>query len=335
MQRRLALLLLAAACLPLSACAVLTAAGAPPAAAAVATIPVGRAPVLLAMAPDGSRVVAASSDRLAAIDTATNRIVASFPGEPNPSSLAFSADGRRLYVTYLFTDRLSVLDPATGAVLERVDLVAGQRPGGWSGVAVSPDRSLALAANRERSTLAIVDLTGRDARAVSPDLRPRDVAISADGRTAYIAGCPKICSEGEIQVFDTGTQRFTGSITVGNNPYRIVLGPDGRTAYTANLGGATVSIVDLPSRRTVATVPTVPAPTGLALSADGSRLFVTSNAVGDVAALDAGSGRELGRVSAGRKARDIVLSPDGRRAWVSTGDTVVVLDTASLTGAQG
>lgn len=325
-------LLLAAACLVLPGCSVLSSGGAPAAADALATIPVGRGPVLLAMAPDGSRVIAASSDRLAAIDTATHEIVASFPGEPNPSSLAFSADGRRLYVTYLFTDRLSVLDPTTGAVLERVALVAGQRPGGWAGLAVSPDRSLAIAANRERSRIAIVDLTGRDSRSVSPDLRPRDVAISADGSTAYIAGCPKICSEGAIQVFDTGTQRFTGSITVGNNPFRIVLGPDGRSAWTANLGGATVSVVDLASRRTIATVPTVPAPTGLALTADGRRLFVASNAVGDVAALDAGSGRELGRVSAGRKARDIVVAPDGRRAWVSTGDSVVVLDTASLTG---
>jgi DNA-binding beta-propeller fold protein YncE len=324
--------LLLAACLLLPACSALTGVGAPADAVALATIPIGRGPILLAMSPDGTRVIAATNERLAAIDTATNRIVASFAGEPNPSAVAFSADGRRLFVTHLFTDRLTVLDPATGAVLERVNLVSSQRPGGWAGIAVSPDRNLALVTNRERSSLGIVDLVGRDSRAVSPDVRPRDVAISADGGTAYIAGCPKICSEGAVRIFDTGTRRFTGRITVGNNPLRIVLGPDGRSAYTANLGGATVSVVDLPSSRTVATVPTVPSPTGLALSGDGNWLFVTSNAVGDIAAIDTRTGREQGRVSAGRKAREIVLSPDGRRAWVSTINDVIVLDTATLTG---
>ena len=81
--------------------------------AVVATVPVGSAPTLLAVAPDGQHVYAASNASLSAIDTATNAVVANVPVNPNSTGIAVSPDGSKVYVTSLFSINMSWIGGAS------------------------------------------------------------------------------------------------------------------------------------------------------------------------------------------------------------------------------
>ena len=331
---RHSLLMLTSALPLLAACGALTQslAGAPtaPLAQPLATIPVGDGPTLLAMAPDGSRVYAASGSGLSVIATATNTLVGSVRTGPQPTGLAVTPDGQRVFVTNLFATRLTVVDTAAMTALSPIDLFVDRFVGGFGRIGIAPHGTTAYVCNADNLVLAIVDVTNPDPYSLMTDIRPYDIALSRDGRTAYVAGCYNFCTTGSVEVLDTVSRRITGTITVGPRPYRIAVTADGRRAYTTNLGGPTVSVIDLGSQSVVATVPVPLEPTGLAVSRDGSSVYVTSQTSGNVVAIDAATNSVRGSLHVGRMVREVVVTPDGRRVYVSTDRAVVVLDANAL-----
>ena len=77
---------------------------------------------------------------------------------------------------------------------------------------------------------------------------PCEVAITPDGRTAYVA------NEGSESVSVINTQTGeTGRLTdqVGNDPETIAVAPDGKTAYVVNYGSESVSVIDTQAGKSV------------------------------------------------------------------------------------
>jgi YVTN family beta-propeller protein len=301
--------------------------------ALIATIPVGEGPIFLAVAPSGESVYAAAKGKLLEIDTATNDVLVILNLGPQPSGMGVSPDGRAVYVNQLFGAGMTAIDATSFVELAPVPLGAGRIRGGWARIAVSADGNEGYVTNRDKEALGVADLRLREFRTVWVDIRPRDVALSPDGRYAYVCGCKGFCSGGSVRVYDRQAQRFTQTLPTGTNPYRIALGPQGRRAYTANLGSPSISVIDLESGRLEATVPVPNGPTGLFVSGDGAWVYASSNVTGEVVVIDTANYAVRSRVRVGDRAREIVLTPDGGRAYVSTRNTVVVLDTAALTGA--
>src|SRR5256885_2255641 len=86
----------------------------------VATIPVGLAPLGVAITPDGTRAyVANGSNIVSVIDTATNTVVATIPVgvEAGPVGVAITPDGTRAYVANILSNTVSVIDTATNTVV--------------------------------------------------------------------------------------------------------------------------------------------------------------------------------------------------------------------------
>ena len=109
------------------------------------------------------------------------------PGEAGaprfkPLNLAWSPDGKRLYVALHLADRVRVFDPS-GAVIG--DVTTGRRP---AQLAASPDGSTLVVANRADGTLSVIDTRGLVERA-RVDLgaeHPHGVALDGDGATAFV-----------------------------------------------------------------------------------------------------------------------------------------------------
>jgi len=297
--------------------------------AVVATVPVGSAPTLLTVAPDGQHVYAASSGSLSAIDTATNAVAATLPVNPNSTGIAVSPDGSKVYVTSLFSINMSVLDTATNTLAPPIQLFLQRLRGGFGWMALSPDGGTAYITNQANNGLAVVSLPSGQGTTLMPDVRPNDVAITPDGRTVYIAGCKPICTPGFIQMLDTAAQRFTREFQVGSYPYRIKLAPNGLRAYTANLSGATVSVIDLTANAVTATVSVPVQPTGLAVSPDSRTVYVVSQTGGTLTVIDAATNQARSSLPIAL-ARDVVVTPDGRRVYVSSERDVVVLNASAL-----
>jgi YVTN family beta-propeller protein len=288
---------------------------------------------MLVAAPDGRRVYAASLERLAAIDTATNSVVGSLGIGAYPAGLSLSPDARTAYVTELFSIKLDLVDTTTMTARPSRSLFAQNRLGGYGRIAISPDGDSAWVTNGANAVITVVDLGGTQASDVPMDITPADAVFSPDGTTVYVCGCKNFCATGTVEALHAGTQRTTATYTVGPSPYRILLDHTGTRAYTNNLTDGTVSIIDLAAPGAVTTLPVGPEPTGLALSPDGRTLYATSVHTGVVTAIDTTTRTVRNRVSLGGATREIVITPDGGRAYVSTMDSVLVIDTATLRGS--
>src|SRR5215471_6855192 len=78
----------------------------------LATIPVGTPPTLLAITPDGSRVVAQSSGQLSIINASTNTVAGTAKIPPYPTGIAVTPDGQRALMDTVSSARLTVADLA-------------------------------------------------------------------------------------------------------------------------------------------------------------------------------------------------------------------------------
>lgn len=210
-------------------------------AGAVAAATVGE-PVLVGRQADGS-VVTAAAQRL----TPAGRLI-ELSGRPQ--AVALSPDGRTAVV----------LAASTGAALQVVDLDTGTRlqsytgAGGSShaGLAYTPDGltllsslssgSLAFTAVAADGTLGPTttmsipapSLRERGTRqAVDPSQNPLPggIAVSADGRTAYVA----LSRSNALGVVDLASRTLTAAVPVGNAPHAVVLAAG--KAYVSDEGG--------------------------------------------------------------------------------------------------
>jgi YVTN family beta-propeller protein len=301
--------------------------------AVLATIPVGAPPTLLAVAPDGSRVYAASNGTLTVIDTATNAVTATVGVTPNSTGVAVAPDGSKVYVPSLFSINLAVLDTASNALAPPITLPLQRQRGGYGWMALTADGRTAYVANASNTALAVVPLPQGGGELLTPDVRPVDVAVTRDGATVYLAGCKPICTPGFVKVLDAATKRFTAEIQTGGNPYRVKLSADGGRLYTTNLSGPSVSVIDPVGRAVIATVAVAVQPTGLAISPDGRTIWVSSQTGGALTAIDAASNQVRATLPI-PQARDVAVTPDGRRVYVSSAGAVVAIDAAAI-GAPG
>jgi YVTN family beta-propeller protein len=302
-----------------------------PTAGALASIPVGRGPTLLAMSPDGATVYAASVGKLFAINTASNTVAATADIDPYTTGLAVTPDGGTVLSIAMQSATLSLRPAAALGSGRTISLPLNLYPGGYGSIAVTADGGTAWLVN-EALWLAIVDLGTGNARRNTLDMRPRDLALARDGRTVYVAGCKDYCTTGTVELIDVASGNPRSAVAVGPAPYRVALSPDERRLYTTNLAGPSLSIVDLSGATPTATLPVGTEPTGLAVSPDGARVYVVAKQGNSLTVARGDGSAVLATVPLAGMPRDVVLSPDGQRAYVSTSgpDAVVVLDTQRL-----
>ncbi len=124
-----------------------------------------------------------------------------------------------------------------------------------------------------------------------------------------------------VHVFDGGKRRILHSIPItGKQPHMLVVSEDETTAWTADSGSGTVSIVSLTEKKQVGQIQAGGVPMGLALSKDEKRLFL--------------AGRSDNKVTEIIRTRKIVRQLDvpgqPARLLLTRGDTFLL---ASLIGS--
>jgi YVTN family beta-propeller protein len=118
-------------------------------------------------------------------------------------------------------------------------------------------------------------------------------------------------------------------IPVGKGDEGFDVSPDSRELWTANAQDGTLSIVDLSTRKVIATVDAkVFGANRLKFTPDGKLVFISALGGGDLVIYDAASRKEFKRVHIGRGAAGILMDPVGGRAFIAcTPDNyIAVLD---------
>jgi len=303
-----------------------------------ATIAVAPAPRSLAFSPDGRKLYVANQGSLTLLSTLTNQVLVPNANLPNTApavagGLVASPDGRRVYVT-VGAAGIASLDAALLQELSGESITSfAAGPATQSSVqalAISPDGSvLYVADNLAGGVVRLVTLATRTFVSSAPfgsELIPVAVAPSPDGTRLYVAVVdPTAATADFIAVLDARSGVPTAqSIDMGAGaaPTGIAFSPDGKTAYVANRGVGTLSVIDAANDSISASVSGFTAPTAVALSPDGARVFVTNSGNHTVSILEAANpGNPPATVSTVAAAMSalagIAISPDGTHAYVS------------------
>ena len=157
--------------------------------------------------------------------------------------------------------------------------------------------------------------------------RPRGLALSADGKQAYLCAS----DANRIEVLDLAALSVAGTLPSGKDPENFALSPDGKTLYIANEDDNLVTVVDVPTAKVTAEIPTGVEPEGMAVSPDGKIVVNTSETTSMAHFIDAEAKKAVANVLVGSRPRFAAFTGDGKQVWVSSevGGTVAVIDAAT------
>jgi YVTN family beta-propeller protein len=257
-----------------------------------------------------------------------------------PQALALSPDGRLLAISGK-TAEVVILDPATGAVRQRVAIRTGSAtstPGAaisriieprakgqvsYTGLIFSPDGARLFLSNVD-GDLKVFDVapegTVNAARSIplpsanAPRRKqeiPSGLACSADGRRIYVCGN----LSNTLLELDAASGRMLRTWEVGVAPYDVVL--VGGRAYVSNWGGRRPGPGDL----------TGPAGRGTVVRVDPQRRIACE---GSVTAIELATGRKT-EIITGLHASALAVSPGGKYVVCANAaaDNLSVIDVAT------
>ncbi len=233
-------------------------------------------------------------------------------------------------------DTLSVIALASGEELGR--LPTGRMP---HEIAVSPDGSQAAVVAYGSTTIDVFDVASRTkVRTIdlSPNQRPHGLLWLSDGRLVAT-------TEGSMSVAVVAPDGKLTSISTGQKgTHMVVVAPNNRTAYTANIGSGTVSVLDLKTARKLRDLSIGGKPEGLALTRRGRELWVGDLDAPRVSIWDTKTGKKIAEQAVDPVAIRVLASPDGRLVATSNiasgtislfdAETRALLKTIKVSGEQ-
>jgi YVTN family beta-propeller protein len=302
---------------------------------------------------------------LAIVDPTTLQVVARAPVGPDPHEVIASSDGKTAYVSIYGFGRyhaLSVIDLVAQKALPDIDTGALNGPHGLDFVGgklyftaegakaiarfnpasakidwimgtgqnrthmvyVTPGEDHIYTTNVNSATVTILE------KVALPPMGPPPGAPPAAGMGAPPPGGPGPGGPPRMDWNET-------VIPVGKGSEGFDVSPDGRELWTANAQDGTLSVIDIPAKKVVATLDAkVFGANRLKFTLDGKRVLISSLRGGDLVVYDAASRKEWKRVPIGHGAAGILIEPDGARAFVAcTPDNsiaVIDLKTFEVTG---
>jgi YVTN family beta-propeller protein len=295
------------------------------------------------LSPDGRVVVGLHAGfnphGLVVVDTQNDEVVQRIPVNTAWLGMAWSPDGKRLYVSggnangkktqvrapiYVFGYRDGRLSEKPETTLqETIDLDQIY----WSGLAHHPKKALLFAANRgtggDRGSVVVFDTTsGKLLRRIEVELNPYGVALNRDGSRLYVSNW----GSESVSVIDTEAMKSLGTIAVGPNPNDIQMGPDGRL-YVSCANDNTVVVIDTKERQVMERISTAltphspegSTPNALTLDTPHNRLYVANADNNDVAVVTvktAGHSEVLGFIPVGWYPSALALSRGGQKLFV-------------------
>jgi YVTN family beta-propeller protein len=284
--------------------------------------------------------------QLAIVDPGTLKVVGRVPSGGAPHEVIASDDGKFAYISnyasqetgYLKT--LTPVDLAAQKAMTPVDLGALRGPHGLAfgdGKVYFTAEANKIIGRYDPASNQVDWLLGTGQNVTHM------VVLSKDLKTIFTSniGSDSIC------MIEPGGGRSGWSVTpipVGKGPEGFDLSPDGKEVWAANSGDGTVSILDVASKKVVATVDLKAKRTNrLKFTPDGKLVVISDDGGGEVIFIDVAARKERKRLQVGKGPEGTLIQPDGAKAYVSlSGDNAVaVIDlktlevTGKITGVSG
>jgi YVTN family beta-propeller protein len=308
------------------------------AAALLATAAFAQSPsaMLLALSKDEHTV--------SIVDPATLQVLARIPSGPDPHEIIASDDGKLAYISNYggldsALNTISVVDLVARKALPPIDLGALHSTHGldFAGGKLYFTAETNKVIGRYDPATQHIDWilgTGQDRTHMVVVAKGLDRVFTSNVNSATISIIEQAPQPGP------GSPRRTWEVTnvpAGQGCEGFDISPDGKELWAANARDATVTIVDVTSKKAVQTLPIpVKGANRLKFTPDGKRVLIS--ALGARAAdtslviLDASTRKEVKQLNLGGGAAGILIAPDGSRAYVavSSADKIAVIDLKTL-----
>jgi YVTN family beta-propeller protein len=237
--------------------------------------------------------------------------IGSFETGSNPKQVAFSPDGREIWVTLLGGHGVQVFDAHTRKLLDQIRLgqhgaveviftsdgrtvFASQMEsasvfeidratrkvrhqfatkGAWTKVmALSPDERTLYAANWSSDDVSAIDLATGKVKLIHTVRTPRGLYPTPDGKRLFVAGY----ADGEIQRIDLASGASKVLIRTGGAMRHLVGDPSAGKLYADDMATSQAFVVDLATERVRQLARTDKMPNTIDLSPDGKVLYVSN-----------------------------------------------------------
>jgi YVTN family beta-propeller protein len=205
---------------------------------------------------------------------------------------------------------VAVIDLETGVYDSQ--MTVGTSP---TGVAFSPDGTLAYVTNTGSGTVSVIDAVNNRATSttITAGESPAVVEFSPNGQVAYVGDY----TSGQISIIKTSDNSVT-SISVGLETVKdIAFTPDSSKAYIAN--GYDMAVINTATGTQVDTFGFQDLITGVAVSPDGSTVFFTQSYSKKMTLMNAATGVIGESLDTGVDPHAVAVSPNGALTLVTNG----------------
>ncbi|HET9306520.1 MAG TPA: beta-propeller fold lactonase family protein [Candidatus Sulfotelmatobacter sp.] len=145
----------------------------------------------------------------------------------SPIEMAFSPDGRLLYVVCQDSDEVRMVDAQSSKVVATIPV--GHVP---RGIALSPDGSRLYITNAWSDTVSVIDASRREVvRTLPTGFEPSGVVIDRAGETLYVANR----LSNDISVIDLKTGQEIKRLLAGRGASYLASSPDGKWIYCTHI----------------------------------------------------------------------------------------------------
>ena len=295
----------------------------------LATVPVGNDPHEVIASADGSTAYVSNYgfgafNTLAVVDLLHQSALPAIDLGPlhGPHGLTF-VDGK-VWFTAEAAKAIGHYDPAT----HKVDWILGTGQNRTHMIYVAPDVRRIVTTNVNSATVSLIEL------GPTPHPGPPPGALGQGGPGG---GPPPKGGPGGPGGPQGGPPREDWNetvIPVGHGSEGFDVSPSGKEIWVANAQDGTLSVIDVASKRVVATLPAnVPGANRLKFTPDGRHVLIAAQGDHALTVYDAASRHEIKHLAIARGAAGIVMEPNGKRAFVacSPDNFVAVIDLSTLT----
>jgi YVTN family beta-propeller protein len=283
--------------------------------AVVATVPVGGAPIAVAITPNAAfaYVTNLSTDKVSVINTSTNTVVATVPVGDGPQGVAITPDGALAYVTNSGSNSVSVINTSTNTVVATVPV--GNFP---VGISITPNGTHAYVVNSfPVGSFSVIDTSTNTVVVTVPVTLRQDVDITPNGAFAYMTGP----SFDNVTVIDISTNTVVAVVPVGDLPREVAITPNGAFAYVTNQLSGNVSVINTSTNTVVATVPVGSDPWGVAITPDGAFTYASNGNTQNVSVINTSTNTVVATVPVGTAPSGLAITPRRRLVVTNTNDS--------------
>jgi YVTN family beta-propeller protein len=233
---------------------------------------------------------------------------------------------------------VSIIDPVAAKQLATVP------EGGITGheVATSPDGRTAYVPIYGNSGVGKAGTDGQEMVVI--DLPSRTVTGKVDFGHGVRPHCPVydrasgmlyVTTELDqtVTIVDPQTLKVVGTVPTGQKEsHMLVISRDGKRGYTSNVGAGSVSVLDLPGRKTIAIIPISSESQRIAISNDDKMVFTSDQTKPQLAVIDTATNKIKTWVPLPAVGYGTSPTPDGRFLLVALpkANKLAVVDLASL-----